>query len=71
MTSSDDSLTENTPDRWEVDQDEFGRPRIRHRHPTGSVRANISRDADGVTSARCSECQERYLVRDAQRPANR
>ena len=56
-------MTANDPDRWEVDQDEFGRPVVRHRHPTGTTPAYISRDADGVTFARCPECQERYIMR--------
>jgi hypothetical protein len=57
-------MTSNDPDRWEIGQDEFGRPQVRHRHPTGTVPAYISHDADGVTNARCPECHERYLVRD-------
>ena len=56
-------MTASDPDRWEVEQDEFGRPLIRHRHPAGTVPAYVSRDADGVTTARCPDCQERYILR--------
>ena len=40
-------------DRWEIDQDEFGRPLVRHRHPTETLPTFITRDADGILSARC------------------
>lgn len=37
--------------RWEIEQDEVGRPRIRHRHPMGTISAYVSRDADGAWKA--------------------
>ena len=33
--------------RWEIDQDEFGRPLIRHRHPTKTVSAYVAKDPTG------------------------
>jgi hypothetical protein len=42
--------------RWEVDQDEVGRPVIRHRHPPVAVQAQLSHDGNGVARARCPRC---------------
>jgi hypothetical protein len=56
-----DSTETNSPDRWEIDQDEFGRPLIRHRHPTETEAAYITTEGDGSRYARCS-CGERYRL---------
>lgn len=59
-------MTANAPDRWEIDQDDFGRPLVRHRHPAESVPAYISSDAAGNETARCAECRETYRLRGKQ-----
>jgi hypothetical protein len=56
-------MQSNAPDRWEVEEDDFGRPLVRHKHPTGTVTAYVSRDSRGTTVARCTECQESYVLR--------
>jgi len=55
----------NTSERWEIDQDDFGRPLVRHRHPAETVAAYVSEDADGREMARCPECRETYRLRGA------
>ena len=47
---------------WEIDQDESGRPLVRHRHADISVTALVTDDADGVRSASCPDCDERYRL---------
>jgi hypothetical protein len=49
-------------DRWEIDQDDFGRPLVRHRHPTETLPTFITRDADGILSARCPCSEELRLA---------
>lgn len=51
-------------ERWEIEQDEFGRPLIRHRHVTDSVVAYVSKDADGVRNASCPSCKEQIAIGD-------
>jgi hypothetical protein len=51
--------------RWEIDQDEFGRPLLRHRHPTKTISAYVAWDADGVRYARCPACAERLRMPEA------
>jgi hypothetical protein len=48
--------------QWEIDQDESGRPLVRHRHATIAVTALVTDDADGVRYARCPDCDERYRL---------
>ena len=47
---------------WEIDQDQFGRPLLRHRHPSKTVSADVAKDADGVRYARCPACAERLRM---------
>ena len=49
-------------ERWEIDQDEFGNPLVRHRHPTMTVAAYISKDDDGRRLARCPVCGDQIEV---------
>jgi hypothetical protein len=49
-------------ERWEIDQDEFGNPLVRHRHPTMTVAAYVSKDVDGRRLARCPDCREEVEV---------
>lgn len=49
-------------ERWEIDQDEFGNPLVRHRHPTMTVAAYISKDVDGSRMARCPVCSDQIDV---------
>jgi hypothetical protein len=59
-------------DRWLIERDEFGRLRVRHRHPSGTVHAYVTKDADGVWSASCPSCGERFRIIDPEdRPASR
>jgi hypothetical protein len=51
-------------ERLEIEQDEFGRPLVRHRRPTKTVSAYVATDADGVW-ARCPECTERLRMHEA------
>lgn len=48
--------------RWEIDQDEFGNPLVRHRHPTVTIPAYLSKDGDGRRLARCPTCGETFAV---------
>jgi hypothetical protein len=43
-------------ERWEIDQDDFGNPLVRHRHPTVTVSAYVIKDAGGGRTARCPDC---------------
>jgi hypothetical protein len=45
-------------ERWEIDQDEFGNPLVRHRHTTATVSAYVVKDGDGRRTARCPGCGE-------------
>lgn len=55
-------------DHWEIDQDESGRPLVRHRHSDISVTAIVTDDAEGIRSVRCPDCDERYRFEpDAER----
>jgi hypothetical protein len=49
-------------DEWEIDQDESGRPLVRHRHSDVAVTAFVTDDAEGYRSARCPDCDERYRL---------
>jgi hypothetical protein len=49
-------------DRWEIDQDDFGHPLVRHRHMTATVPAYVSKDAQGRRQARCPDCGEQIEV---------
>jgi hypothetical protein len=62
-------MEQEAAERWEIDQDEFGNPLVRHRHPTLTVQAVISRDADGRRVARCANCGESFEVPDRNGPA--
>ncbi len=56
-------MTDHDPDRWEIDQDEFGRPVVRHRHPgRGVVPAYVAKDWRSDTVARCPECGEQFRI---------
>jgi hypothetical protein len=55
-------MGEQTPERWEIDQDEAGRPLVRHRHASMAVTALVTDDADGIRTARCPDCEERYRL---------
>jgi hypothetical protein len=56
-------------DRWEIDQDDFGNPLVRHRHPTMTVAAYVSKDAGGRRLARCPDCREEIEVSGQPRDA--
>ena len=43
-------------ERWEIDQDEFGNPLVRHRHTTATVSAYVVKAGDGTRNARCPGC---------------
>ena len=43
-------------ERWEIDQDEFGNPLVRHRHTTTTVSAYVAKTGDGGRTARCPAC---------------
>jgi hypothetical protein len=54
---------ENEPaERWEIDQDEFGNPLMRHRHTTTSIGAPVTKGADGRRLASCPDCGEHIEV---------
>jgi hypothetical protein len=54
-------MDSQSTEHWEIEQDEFGRPLVRHRHPTKTVSAYVAKDVDGVW-ARCPECAERLQM---------
>ena len=49
-------------ERWEIDQDEFGNPLVRHRHTTTTVSAYVAKDGEGRRSARCPGCGEVFQL---------
>jgi hypothetical protein len=49
-------------DRWEIDQDEFGAPMVRHRHPIGTIAAYVTKDPEGTWKARCPSCSETFQL---------
>ena len=49
-------------DGWEVDQDDFGRPVVRHRHPVGTSSAYVTKDAGGGWRAICQGCGEQLPI---------
>ena len=53
---------EDETSRWEVEEDEFGRPLVRHRHVTGTVDAYVSKDAYGSRKAWCPTCNEQMVL---------
>jgi hypothetical protein len=55
-------MSGQTPEHWEIDQDESGRPLVRHRHASVAVTAFVTDDADGFRYARCPDCDERYRL---------
>ena len=55
-------MDSESAERWEIDQDDFGNPVVRHRHTTATVGAYVSKDAEGRRSARCQECGEQLDV---------
>jgi hypothetical protein len=64
---SDQSADAQSTDRWEIDQDEFGRPVVRHRHPVGTIGAYVAKHADGAWKATCPGCGEQLRI-DAPAP---
>lgn len=57
MTDRDEST-----ESWEIDQDDFGDPLVRHRHPTTTIAAHVTKSADGIRHARCPDCGERFDI---------
>jgi hypothetical protein len=55
-------MPHESAEEWEIDQDESGRPLVRHRHSSIAVTAFVTDDADGVRTARCPDCDERYRL---------
>jgi hypothetical protein len=51
-------MDEQDSERWEIDQDDFGNPIVRHRHVTRSVNAYVTKAATGDHRARCPDCGE-------------
>jgi len=55
-------MAEESADQWEIDQDEEGRPLVRHRHSEIAVTAFVTDDVDGIRYARCPDCNERFAL---------
>lgn len=55
-------MPEQSADEWEIDQDETGRPLVRHRHANIAITALVTDDTDGVRHAHCPDCDERYRL---------
>lgn len=55
-------MADQSADQWEIDQDEAGRPLVRHRHSTIAVIAFVTDDVDGIRYARCPDCNERFAL---------
>ena len=55
-------MADQFADQWEIDQDESGRPLVRHRHANIAVTTLVTDDADGVRTARCPDCDARYRL---------
>jgi hypothetical protein len=55
---------DTSADRWEIEQDEFGRPLVRHRHVVDSIPCYVSKDADGNRKAWCPGCQAQIRLED-------
>jgi hypothetical protein len=55
-------MADESAEQWEIDQDESGRPLVRHRHASIAVTAFVTDDADGIRFARCPDCDERYRL---------
>ena len=53
---------EQEENAWEVDQDEFGNPIVRHRHAPVSIGAILVKGDDGSHRARCPSCGEEFEV---------
>jgi quercetin dioxygenase-like cupin family protein len=50
---------------WEIDQDDYGQPVVRHRHPTGSITAYvIGGSRTGARFAVCADCREVYRLKE-------
>jgi hypothetical protein len=58
----DDGLYRNTPDGWEIEQDDFGGLLVRHTHSDGAAVAYLWTEIDGGLVARCSLCHAQRLV---------
>ena len=57
-----DLMPAQSADDWEIDQDESGRPLVRHQHSDVAVTAIVTDDADGIRSARCPGCGKEYRL---------
>jgi hypothetical protein len=55
-------MDSESAEQWEIDQDDFGNPLVRHRHPTFTVGAYVSKDGNGRRTARCPDCGERLEI---------
>jgi hypothetical protein len=55
-------LNRNSPDGWEIEQDDFGGLLVRHSHNDASVVAYLWTEIDGGLVARCSLCDAQRLV---------
>lgn len=62
QTLSGEEVEQGDRDRWEIEQDEFGKPLIRHRHPVGTIAAYVVRGADGAWTASCPSCGEKLRI---------
>ena len=49
-------MDDESAQRWEIDQDEFGNPLVRHRHPTTTISAYVVKRAEGDRQAQCPAC---------------
>jgi hypothetical protein len=49
-------------ERWEIDQDEFGNPLVRHRHSTLTVGAFVLKDSQDRRVARCPSCGDEVEI---------
>jgi hypothetical protein len=55
-------MPNESAEEWEIDQDESGRPLVRHRHASMAVTALVTDDAAGVRTATCPDCDQRYRL---------
>ena len=55
-------MDRDVAERWEIDQDEFGNPLVRHRHSTFTVGAFVLKDAQDHRLARCPNCGEEIEI---------
>jgi hypothetical protein len=63
-------MNEEAAERWEIDQDDFGNPLVRHRHAPLTVQSYVIKGADGRRTARCPNCGDTFEVPERSSQAN-